>query len=61
MSLESLRFKLSENHSPARREMRVDLPMPWGPFKTSMVSNFTPGSCTRRTAAQRVFLVTART
>ena len=61
LSLVSPRFRLSENHSPASLAMRVLFPTPWGPLSTSMESNLQPGRSTRLMAAQRVFLVTART
>ena len=61
LSFVSLKFRLSENQSPASREISVLFPTPCGPFSTSMVSNLQPGLNTRQTAPQRVFLVTART
>ena len=61
MSFVSLKFRLSENHSPASFAISVLFPTPWGPFSTSMVSNLQPGLITRHTAAHSVFLVTART
>ena len=39
----------------------LDLPTPWGPTRTSIWSNFRPGSYTRATAAHIHFRVAART
>ena len=60
LSLVSASDRESLNHSPANLATRVDLPMPWGPASTSMVSNLTPGRLTLLMAAHSSLRVTAR-
>ena len=47
-------LKLSENHSIPKMAKKVDFPIPCGPFRTRMESNFFPGSKIRATAATNV-------